>query len=195
VEWQSADPETIADRLAHVLGREGAILALPGGRTPIPVYEALAGRGRADGTIWPTDDRIVAHDHPASNYGTLRRSLAGMNVVALHEGARVPHFDLVWIGMGADGHVASIFPNALDGLVTGRDVVRTRPDPLPPEAPFDRLTLTMDSLVDTNEAMLVITGADKRRVFEAALAGDDRLPISRFVAKLSAPLTVYWSAQ
>lgn len=193
-EWRPADPEDIADRLAGVLTRANAVVAVPGGRTPLPILQALARRD-VQGTIWLVDDRIVPHAHPASNFGLLSRALAntGLSLAALDEGASVPRFDLVWLGMGADGHIASIFPNALDSLVMGRAVVRTRTDPLPPEAPFERLTLTIEALADTDQAILVITGRDKRRVLEDALAGTSDLPISRFIEALSAPLTVYWS--
>lgn len=194
--WRDADPDAVADHLARVLARAQAIVAMPGGKTPVPILEALARRDVA-GIVWLVDDRIVPHDHPASNHGLLARALAGTGLVLaeLKEGASVPRFDLVWLGMGADGHVASIFPNALDELTHGRNVMRTRPDPLPPEAPFDRLTLTIEALADTAEAILVITGRDKRHVLEQALEGASDLPISRVMTTLSATLTVYWSEQ
>lgn len=195
-DWRPADPEDVADRLANVLTRADAVVAVPGGRTPLPIFEALAHRD-VRGTVWLVDDRIVPHDHAASNFGLLSRALGdtSLSLVPLEEGASVPRFDLVWLGMGADGHVASIFPNALDALVAGRTVVRTRPDPLPPEAPFERLTLTIEALANTEAAILVITGNDKRRVLEDALAGTRDLPISRYIKALSAPLTVYWSEE
>lgn len=195
-DWRPVDPEAVADHLAQVLNSAQAIVAAPGGKTPLPILEALARRD-VSGTVWLVDDRIVPHDHPASNYGLLSRTLAGteLALVALEDGASVPHFDLVWLGMGADGHIASIFPNAMNDLAQGRTVVRTRPDPLPLEAPFDRLTLTLEALADTSEAILVISGEPKRRVLEEALEGLSDLPISRFVARLTAPLTVYWNAQ
>ena len=193
-DWRPADPEVIADRLAAVLTPTDAVIAVPGGRTPQPVFEALA-RREVQGTVWLVDDRIVPHDHPASNFGLLSRALggSGLALVPLEESESVPRFDLVWLGMGADGHIASIFPNALDALITGRTVLRTRPDPLPTEAPFERLTLTIEALANTQAAILVITGRDKRRVLEEALEGRSDLPISRFIKALSAPLTVYWS--
>lgn len=191
-DWLPAEPAAIADHLARVLAAAGAIVAMPGGRTPLPILDVLA-RPDMSGTVWPTDDRIVPHGHPASNYGMLRRALPTLKVVALREGETVPRFDLVWIGMGADGHIASVFPNAVDGLVAGRTVRRMRPDPLPPEAPFDRLTLTIEALANTGQAVLVISGAVKARVLRSALAGDTDLPISRYLAALKAPTTVYWS--
>lgn len=191
-EWRAADPEAIADHLARVLAWAEAIVAMPGGRTPVPILDVLARRD-ASGSVWPTDDRIVPDHHPASNHGMLARALPKLNVVDLSEGASVPRFDLVWIGMGADGHVASVFPNAMVDLVEGQLVKHMRPDPLPPEAPFDRLTLTIEALANTKQAILVGAGADKKRVLDDALAGRSNLPISRFIDALSVPLTIYWS--
>lgn len=191
-DWLAADPEAVAEHLARVLTRNDAVVAMPGGRTPVPILNVLS-RLEVSGSVWPTDDRLVPFDHPASNFGMLAGALPTLRVVALEEGASVPRFDLVWLGMGADGHVASVFPNAMHDLVAGATVRRTRPDPLPPEAPFDRLTLTIEALANTAQAILVIAGAEKRRVLDAALAGASDLPISRFVAMLRAPLTVYWN--
>lgn len=191
-DWLPAEPERIADHIARALSAPKAVVAMPGGRTPLPILQVLARRD-VSGTVWPTDDRIVPYDHAASNYGMLHRALPKLEIVALLEGETAPRFDLVWIGMGADGHVASIFPNAVDNLVAGRTIRRMRPDPLPPEGPFERLTLTIEALANTTQAILVISGAEKRRVLDAALAGAGDLPISRFIRALSAPLTVYWS--
>lgn len=190
-DWLAADPEAVAEHLARVLTRNDAVVAMPGGRTPVPILSALA-EWNVSGTVWPTDDRIVPRDHPASNVGLLSRALPELDVVPLNEGLATPCFDLVWLGMGADGHVASIFPNMLDDLMEGK-VARVRPDPLPPEAPFDRLTLTIEALANTAEAILVIAGASKGRLLEAALSGDGDLPISRFIEELSVPLTIYWN--
>ena len=55
------------------------------------------------------------------------------------------------------------------------------PDPLPPEAPFDRITLTMPALLKADELMFVIRGDDKRAVFDAAMVGEHDLPIARLL--------------
>lgn len=195
-----ADGGAVADHLAGVITRPGTSrLAVPGGSTPIPILRCLGGRdlGRARAELTLTDDRLVPHDHPASNYGLLRRSLADspLELRSLAPGDRPGRFDLVWIGMGGDGHIASIFPNAAERLIDGDAAVRTTPDPLPPEAPFERVTLPMAALVDADELILVIRGAAKRSVLEAALRGDHNLPIAMLLARLAAPLTIYWSEQ
>jgi 6-phosphogluconolactonase len=71
--------------------------------------------------------------------------------------------------------------------------VRTTPDPLPPEAPFERVTLPMAALTHTHEMILVIRGAEKRALLESALRRDHNLPIAMLLERLSAPLTIYWS--
>ncbi|WP_137679924.1 6-phosphogluconolactonase [Aurantiacibacter suaedae] len=170
-------------------------ICLPGGSTPFPILQRLAEtmsdwRGIE---VWPGDDRIVPEDHEASNTGKLRTLLEplGANVVALEEGATLPHFALVWLGMGADGHIASLFPNTDPQVDDAATVRRLTPDPLPPEAPFDRLTLTIPALLDTDQLMFVIRGDDKREVFEGAQAGAHDLPVARLLSAARQPVTCF----
>jgi 6-phosphogluconolactonase len=191
---EHADCGAVADDLAGVITRPGVSrLAVPGGSTPIPILRCLGRRdlGRARAVLTLTDDRLVPHDHPASNYGLLERSLAEtpLKSLPLEPGDRPGRFDLVWIGMGADGHIASIFPNEAERLLAGDAAVRTMPDPLPPEAPFERVTLPLQALLDADELMLVIRGAEKRALLEAAIRQDHNLPIAMLLARLSSPLT------
>jgi 6-phosphogluconolactonase len=102
-----------------------------------------------------------------------------------------PHFALVWLGMGGDGHVASLFPNTDPRADADRAVIRLTPDPLPPEAPFDRLSLTIPALVDSDAVMFVMRGADKRALFEAAVVGAHDLPVARLLAARQQPVTCF----
>ena len=189
----------LAHALAHTVGT--VAVALPGGSTPFPILALLAKRA----LVWerivvvPTDDRLVPEDHPASNTGKLRALLEplGVDVCGLEDialtpdGAGLPWFALVWLGMGADGHVASLFPNT-DPVAT--DPVwmrRLTPDPLPPEAPFDRITLTMPALLNSGELLFVIRGDDKRGLFEAAAQGGNDLPVARLLAACDTPVTCF----
>lgn len=197
-----ADHAVIADWVAERLlialeqARPGGIaMTVPGGTTPFPILADLA-RRRLDWdrvTVWPGDDRIVPEDHAASNVGRIRALLApaGATVVPLAEGLSPPHFALAWLGMGADGHVASLFPNTDPRADTVQRVVRITPDPLPPEAPFDRLSLTIPALVDADAVLFVISGADKRALFEAAAVGANDLPVARLLAAARQPVTCF----
>ncbi len=194
-----ASIEAITDFVAGMLaGGQPRAIAVPGGSTPGPILAALAQRadiGWRDVAVWLTDDRCVTTDHPASNFGLLERSLAatGAALIPLEEGTTPPSFDLVWLGMGADGHIASLFPNTDPHADGALEVVRLTPDPLPPEAPFDRLSLTLSALVRARHIMLVLKGTEKRKILDDALGGANDLPIARLLSAAQAPVTIFWS--
>ncbi len=177
----------IEERLRSALARSRGrcAIAVPGGSTPFPIFEELVTHDlefeRID--VWPGDDRVVPEDHDASNTGKIRALFepAGARVVALEPDAEPPPFALVWLGMGADGHIASLFPNTDPQPDDPQSVRSLTPDPLPPEAPFDRITLTMPALLKADELMFVIRGDDKRAVFDAAMVGEHDLPIARLL--------------
>ena len=103
----------------------------------------------------------------------------------------VPHFTLAWLGMGNDGHIASLFPNC-DPRADDPLRIRTlTPDPLPPEAPFGRITLTMPALLDSDELLFVIRGRDKRALLEAAAHEENDLPVARLLAAARQPVTCF----
>jgi 6-phosphogluconolactonase len=190
-----ASDGAIARWLEARLAGGSCTISLPGGSTPFPILGELAGLALdwSELTVWPGDDRIVPEEHPASNTGRMRALLAplGARVVPLVEGAQPPHFRLVWLGMGGDGHIASLFPNADPRADAATTVQRLRPDPLPPEAPFDRLSLTIPALLNADELLFVIRGADKRALFEAALRGENDLPIARLLKAARQPVTCF----
>jgi len=196
-----SDADQVASDLGAIIAAKGPCrLAVPGGETPLPIFDRLAHSSLPWGTVTMmlTDDRIVAEDHPASNQGKLDATLGATaaQIISLKRGMTVAAFDLVWLGMGADGHIASIFPNMLaanDGGSSAARVIKTVPDPLPPEAPFERLSLNMAALLNTKQIMLVVRGEEKKRVLDAAIAGDTSLPIGRLIEAAECPLTIYWS--
>lgn len=186
----------IARALADALAGGGPVaITVPGGSTPFPILARLADEALdwRRITVFPNDDRVVSEDHPASNTGRIRALLApaGARVVTLSETAAVPRFALAWLGMGEDGHVASLFPNTDPRADDPVLVRRLIPDPLPPEAPFDRISLTLPALLASDRVMFVIRGAAKRRVFEDAARGGNDLPVARLLAVARQPVTCF----
>lgn len=218
--------ETLATRLAGICrdaiaARGHAFLALAGGRTPLPIYRRLAGENldwRAV-TVIPTDERWVAHDHAASNQRELAAAFADATGIRL--GALVPahpgdvpdtaqarltladcrdDFDAVLLGMGNDGHFASLFPGAANlgealAFDNADDACVVHPDPLPPEAPFARVSLTAGRLLRSRALWLAITGERKLSVLRDAQTTRDpqRLPIAALLHAPRAHLHIHWS--
>lgn len=176
-------------------GDKPIAISVPGGSTPFPIFADLVERDLdwSRISVWPGDDRIVPEDNPASNVGRIRAILepAGAKVVALSEQAEPPHFALVWLGMGADGHVASLFPNTDPQADAADKIIRITPDPLPPEAPYDRLSLTIPALINGDALMFVIRGAAKRSLFEAAARQENDLPVARLLKAWGKPVTCF----
>lgn len=199
---EGKDAIAIADWIASQLSaafakQEGPLaICVPGGSTPFPIFEELVRRDLDFSrlVVWPGDDRVVPEDHPASNTGKIRNLFesAGAEVVTLTVMEQVPHFALAWLGMGTDGHIASLFPNTDPQADDPLAIRRLTPDPLPPEAPFDRITLTIPSLLDSDRIMFTLGGsAEKQAVFDAAMRGENDLPVARLLKAASQPVTCF----
>lgn len=197
---EGADDAAIATWLAERIRAALAVhteiaITVPGGSTPFPIFDLLAKENLPWPriSVWPGDDRIVDEDHPASNIGKIRARLepVGARIVPLTQDAQPPHFAIAWLGMGGDGHIASLFPNTDPEIDDRLAVRRLTPDPLPPEAPFDRLSLTIPALLDSDEIVFVIRGADKRAVFDAAVRGENDLPVARLLRSSRGKVTCF----
>ena len=194
---ERAIAEWVHGRLQRALGAADAPVAItvPGGSTPFPILGRLAAMDLdwRRVTVWPGDDRQVHEDHPASNTGKVRALLepTGAEVVALTVMEQVPHFALAWLGMGADGHIASLFPNTDPRADDGLRIRALTPDPLPAEAPFDRITLTIPALLDSDELVFVLRGGEKRALLEAAARGENDLPVARLLAAATQAVTCF----
>ena len=203
---------------AGLATRGAAVLALAGGQTPWPVYQRLARAPLhwADITVLPTDERCVPADAPGSNLHGLGQAfavasgvrLASLTVPSGEPDASLIHarawlalhrepFDAVVLGMGGDGHTASLFPGATE-LASGfdplLDACRVDPDPLPPEAPYPRISLTAARLLRSRTLHLVITGAGKRAVLDEAIAANDpwRHPVMAVLGAPQADVQIHW---
>jgi 6-phosphogluconolactonase len=119
---------------------------------------------------------------------------------ALLAGYRDVPFDATVLGMGADAHTASLFPNArqleqgLDRAST-LEALRIDPDPLPPEAPFPRISLTAARLLRSRALHLVVTGSAKRAVLDQVYASAEpmRQPVAAILHAPGARVHVHWS--
>lgn len=229
-EFDSADElaEQVAGDIGFVVesaveAHGGARLALTGGETSDVVYKALLGNRSIDWskvTLIPTDDRLVSANDALSNYGRLRAAFEGSGATVLplideealsdyQEAGRRAEvllsdlawpLDLVMLGMGNDGHTASIFPGPdLDRAISGpksRRAVGVRPSPMPSDAPVDRVTLTASALTSARAVMVVITGDEKRQVLEEAIKEGplSSKPIGRVLAEIETAFDIFWSA-
>lgn len=218
--------EALAAQLAGSIGsalaeRGRAVLALAGGRTPFPVYRRLA-QAPLDWdkvTVLPTDERWVGHDDAACNWRELRAAFSaarGAHVLPLTPAqastpvsaalaqatlAALPEpFDTSLLGMGGDGHFASLFPGAVE-LAAGldlddpEDALVLHPDPLPPEAPYPRISLSAGRLLRSRRLLLVVIGEGKRAVLERARQRNDpaTLPICALLHHPTTQLEIHWS--
>jgi 6-phosphogluconolactonase len=229
VEHRHADAAALAAALATRLqqiidaaidARGQALLALAGGRTPMPAYRLLAACALPweRVTVIATDERWVSAGHPARNDDEIAESLAAARslrilplvpIEAAHPPtlatataslAGLPPFDAVLLGMGLDAHTASLFPGAA-GLAAALDPAATQdacvlvPDPLPPEAPYPRVSLTAARLLRARRLLLAVNGEAKRAAWQAACAVEDPAcaPISLFARQADVPFEMHWS--
>jgi 6-phosphogluconolactonase len=215
---------TLSDQLAAnlrdaIAARGLASLVVSGGKSPIKLFERL----RAESLDWSrvcvalADERWVDPTDPDSNEKLVRDVLlkeaaAAARFIGLKNGAptpelgavsawetfaRVPRpFDAVVLGMGDDGHTASLFPrspnlaSALNpAAVAGCVGMRS------PLAPHPRLSLNLSALLDSRRIVVLITGAQKWSTYSAALADGpaEEMPIRCVLRQRRTPVDVMWA--
>jgi len=105
-------------------------------------------------------------------------------------------FTVVILGMGDDGHTASLFPGS-DALSTGLDLNSKKNclSVTPLDAPHERMSMTLPKLLGSQEIIIHICGANKMVVLERALAGQDRheFPVRSVLHQTETPVSIYWS--
>src|SRR4029453_11018408 len=226
--WEYDSLDEFADAVAGDIGfivesaveaRNASLIALPGGKTGPAIFPKIAGQKQnwKRVTIIPTDDRIVAVDSELSNVREIARIFlpTGARVIPVVSGAADDYRlagnaadarlqdlswppDLVWLGMGADGHTASIFPGpdmqeALDAP-KARRAIGGMPEPLPVEAPVARVTLTRAAILSARTILITVTGSEKREILEQAIADghSSKVPIGRVLAEVEQPIDIHW---
>ena len=206
-ELADAASVALADALSTAIAVRGrASLVATGGRSPGPVFDRLA----AMPMDWPrltitlSDERCVDADHLDANQNAVReRLLQGEAAAArflplwpmpdpIRLSALLP-FDAVMLGMGDDGHVASLIPGdpGLEDAMTTSDLTHRVPAGLG-HPPLARITLTLRALLSARAIFLLIAGPAKREVIGRALARED-LPVRRLIAQSTAPVRIFWS--
>lgn len=210
--------QAVATDLREALGLRGAaLLAVSGGNTPRAFLRALSRQpldwGRVGVTL--TDERWVAPDDARSNAALVRGHLlqgaaSAARFVPLYAAAPDPErglaevaariaalplpFDALVLGMGLDGHCASLFPGGDHLAQALRYETAERVLPMrAPAAPEPRVTLTLPVLVATRRLYLHIEGAPKREVLRQALGpGGESLPIGALLRRAPEAAHLYW---
>src|SRR5881275_1370798 len=225
--WEYDSLGELADAVAGDVGfiiesavdaRGSSLIAVPGGSTGPAVFAKLVAQRLQwkRVTIIPTDDRLVPMDSDLANVREIAKAflpvgarvvpiaadiadyrLAGNSADARLQDLSWPP-DLVWLGMGKDGHTASIFAGpdlqaALDAPKTRR-AIGVMPEPLPAEAPVPRVTLTRAAILSARTVTITITGDEKRALLEQAIADgqSSKLPIGRVLAEIDQPIDIHW---
>ncbi|HEX4052000.1 MAG TPA: 6-phosphogluconolactonase [Steroidobacteraceae bacterium] len=211
--------EIVASLQEGLAAGRGASLVVPGGHTPVALFERLSNATLDWSSVWVTltDERWVDAHNSASNEHLvrahlLRNAAAKAQFVGLKSAHADPHsavgscwsaiaelprpFDFVLLGMGDDGHVASLFPDS-PGLPAALDLsqppgcaVMTGPSP-----PRTRMTLNLRALLDARRIAVLIVGASKWSTCERARARGPALdmPVRALFAQQNVPVTVWWA--
>ncbi len=193
-----AGADFVARRARAAVEEHGRFhFAVSGGHTPWQMFAELAGEDMpwSQVVLYQVDERVAPDGDPARNLTHLRESLgdapaevrampvdaADLDAAAASYADLLPdRFDLVHLGLGPDGHTASLVPGDPVLEVTDRLVALTAP-----YQEHRRMTLTYPALARADQLLWLVTGADKRRPLAQVLAGDPSVPGGRVVAARS----------
>ncbi|MBE0586600.1 MAG: 6-phosphogluconolactonase [Betaproteobacteria bacterium HGW-Betaproteobacteria-9] len=224
-EHPNATPAATAEHIANALrtaiaARGQASLAVSGGKSPIPLFEALREQDLdwSKVTVVLVDERVVPRDHADSNTALVARHLLQGRAAAarfqLFFRELAPTFnaevldalvrdaeeritslpwplDVAVLGMGEDAHTASLFPGA-PGYARAIATDERLAWVVPHTAPHARISFTLSALLAARELVLSIAGENKLAVYRrAAQKADEALPISLVINQTQAPLSVW----
>lgn len=209
----------IAQLLQNSIMRNGrASLLVSGGRTPVGLFEILS-QSDVDWSnvdVSLADERWVSADDEASNEKLVRTHLLKNNAAAAHfvsltttaadandaiaevterVNAMARPFDVLILGMGEDGHTASLFPCSeqikagLD-MHSGQTLIAVQPT----TAPHQRISLTLPALLNSRNIFLHLTGDKKKAVLDQALSADDSLEMPIRAVLQNADVELIWAA-
>ncbi|CAN5321506.1 6-phosphogluconolactonase [soil metagenome] len=209
---RAAADELVSLVVAHTGASEPFHVALSGGSTPKRLFDVLAARGRAAlpwdrVELWWGDERCVPPEHPDSNYGMTKAHLIDplqLDPAKIHrlEGecpplqaaqayerelvgalGAPPIFDLVWLGMGSDGHTASLFPGSAGVRERQAFVVANAVDSPLTKGPTTRLSFTLPVIDAARRVRFLVGGADKAATLaEVAKGPNEQYPSSLVAA-------------
>lgn len=211
-----------ADRIAAQLGdglaqRDAASLIVPGGSTPAPIFERLSGLHLdwARVHVGLTDERWVKATHTDSNehlvrhalmraqargavfhplYSDAKRPSAGLAAAEQQVAAMPRPFDAVLLGMGTDGHFASLFPGVpetMTGLDPQNQALCIAVDS--PQSGYARISLTLAALLTSRLILVAISGRPKRAVALQAMEGKGDYPIAALFASRKDDIEILWT--
>jgi 6-phosphogluconolactonase len=211
---------TIGFRLRRLLRtKDNVVLAVSGGRTPTDLFQVLSRIDLPWSKIHITliDERCVPADSADSNASLVARELlqnkasdapffplyddqaAVQNLQALEARFSENHcfpLDIGILGMGNDGHTASLFPCAVNIEALMHDESgQLFHQVMPVTAPHERITFSLPALLQTGTLILHLTGSEKRQVLEKALAGESvtEMPIRAFLHHPTVKTQIYWA--
>jgi len=219
----------VAKRCENQLGQSiknngQASFIIPGGTTPAPAFKKLA-NSNLDWkkiSVAQSDERWVEADHPQSNQGLTAKTLLidnasvadylpmknsassteeGLDECNASYGQLVSPFSLTMLGMGLDGHVASLFPGSKEierGLDLSNQDLCIAIDANGCEVAGDypnRMSLTMSAILRSELILLLVTGKEKLEVIQTALINNQPLvqPVAAILNQTKIPVEIYWS--
>lgn len=216
--------DCVAELSAALKERGQASFMVSGGSSPAPLYQRLSqiNLDWSSVSVALVDERWVDRDHPKSNEtfvvdNLLQHQAASAQLQGMKNAANSPAeglaeceaayrklpqpFDLTILGMGPDGHTASLFPHA-EGLEKALDpesdelcAAITAHESEVTGAFTERMTLSLAGLLKSRRLVLLITGEDKLKALRAAQEGSDvsAMPVRAVLQQSKVPLDIYWA--